>query len=88
MTDWIISKFGGSSVANAKQIEKIRAIVQQDPRRRVVVVSAPGKSHSGEQKVTDHLINIATGGKHFRQQREEISVSESRSAVMKKFKSR
>lgn len=87
MTDWIISKFGGSSVANATQIEKVRAIVQQDARRRVVVVSAPGKSHSGEQKVTDHLINIATGGKHFRQQRMEIGVSESRNAVMNKFKS-
>lgn len=85
MSDWIVSKFGGSSVANAKQIEKVRAIVQQDPRRRVVVVSAPGKSHSDEQKVTDHLINIATGGKHFRQQHKEVSVSESRTAVVEKF---
>ncbi len=86
MTDWIVSKFGGSSVASAAQIEKIRAIVQQDKRRRVVVVSAPGKSNDREEKVTDHLINIATGGKHFRQQKVDIGVSESRAAVIKKFK--
>lgn len=86
MSDWIISKFGGSSVASAAQIEKVRTIVKQDPRRRVVVVSAPGRSHPGEHKVTDHLINIANGGTHFRHDREGISVAESRAAVIKKFK--
>ncbi len=85
MSDWIISKFGGSSVANAGQIEKVRAIVEQDARRRVVVVSAPGKSGADEHKVTDHLINIATAGAHFRQQHIAVTVARSREAVINKF---
>lgn len=36
-----ITKFGGSSVANAEQFKKIKAIIQQDPTRRYIVVSAP-----------------------------------------------
>ena len=48
-------KFGGSSVADAAQIRKIAAIVRADPRRRYVVVSAPGKRHSGDDKITDLL---------------------------------
>lgn len=87
MTDWIVSKFGGSSVANARQIEKVKAIVEQEPRRRVVVVSAPGKGDPSEEKVTDHLINIATRGDHFAEQRIDISEDDSRKAVMEKFKS-
>ncbi len=51
----IVSKFGGSSVADSSQFRKVRAIVEQDSRRRVVVVSAPGKRHSGEAKLTDLL---------------------------------
>lgn len=63
MADLIVCKFGGSSVANAGQIEKVKNIVQADARRRIVVVSAPERSESGEQKITDHLINIATDGR-------------------------
>jgi len=85
MRDWIISKFGGSSVANAQQIEKVRTIVEQDPRRRVVVVSAPGTSHADEHKVTDHLINIATAGKHFHKQHIKVTVADSHDAVVSKF---
>jgi aspartate kinase len=51
----IVCKFGGSSVASAEQLAKVRAIVQADSRRRVVVVSAPGKRERGEAKVTDLL---------------------------------
>jgi aspartate kinase len=51
----ITSKFGGSSVADARQFLKIRDILDKDPRRRVIVVSAPGKRHSGEAKLTDLL---------------------------------
>lgn len=36
-----ITKFGGSSVANAEQFKKIKNIIQQDPTRRYIVVSAP-----------------------------------------------
>lgn len=34
-----ITKFGGSSVANAEQFKKIKNIIQQDPTRRYIVVS-------------------------------------------------
>jgi len=51
----IASKFGGSSVADHHQFRKIRDILERDSRRKIVVVSAPGKRHSGEAKLTDLL---------------------------------
>ena len=54
-----ICKFGGSSLANAAQLNKVIDIVLADPARRIVVVSAPGKRHSGDTKVTDLLITLA-----------------------------
>ncbi|QBG46318.1 aspartate kinase [Verrucomicrobia bacterium S94] len=54
-----VVKFGGSSVANAEQISKIIDIVAADADRRMVVVSAPGKRHSDDTKVTDLLIALA-----------------------------
>lgn len=51
----IVAKFGGSSVADGAQITKVKAIVKADPRRRIVVVSAPGKRRPGEAKLTDLL---------------------------------
>ena len=50
-----ITKFGGSSVANAEQFKKIKNIIQQDPTRRYIVVSAPGKRFSADNKITDLL---------------------------------
>ncbi len=54
-----VCKFGGSSLANATQVNKVVDIVLSDPARRIVVVSAPGKRHSGDTKVTDLLIALA-----------------------------
>ncbi len=54
-----VCKFGGSSLADAKQLNKVIDIVLADPARRIVVVSAPGKRHTGDTKVTDLLINLA-----------------------------
>lgn len=54
-----VCKFGGSSLANAAQVNKVLDIVLADPARRIVVVSAPGKRHSGDTKVTDLLIALA-----------------------------
>ncbi len=51
----IAAKFGGTSVASAAQIQKVKAIVEADDRRSVVVVSAPGKRTKSEAKVTDLL---------------------------------
>ena len=50
-----IAKFGGTSLANASQFQKVRDIVRADEARQVVVVSAPGKRFSGDHKVTDLL---------------------------------
>ena len=50
-----VVKFGGSSCADANQFAKVRSIVQADPARRVVVVSAPGKRFKEDHKVTDLL---------------------------------
>lgn len=54
-----VCKFGGSSVADAKQIRKVCDIVLQDPLRKIVVVSAPGKRSADDIKVTDLLIHCA-----------------------------
>lgn len=51
-----VCKFGGSSLADAGQVRKTVEIVLADPERRVVVVSAPGKRHASDTKVTDLLI--------------------------------
>ena len=50
-----VAKFGGSSMADAGQYEKVHSIVQADPARRVVVVSAAGKRSSSDHKITDLL---------------------------------
>jgi len=53
-----IAKFGGSSVADAGQFKKVKAIIQSDSKRQVVVVSAAGKSASEPIKITDMLIEL------------------------------
>ena len=54
-----VTKFGGSSLANPEQIRKVKAIIESDSDRQVVVVSAPGKDDYIKQKVTDLLLAIA-----------------------------
>ena len=54
-----VCKFGGSSLADAGQLNKVIDIVLADPARRIVVVSAPGKRDGGDTKVTDLLITLA-----------------------------
>lgn len=63
-----VVKFGGSSLADAKQFQKVGAIVHADPSRIYVVPSAPGKRFSGDTKVTDLLYrcyDLAAEGKDF-----------------------
>lgn len=50
-----VSKFGGSSLANAKQFKKVYSIVMKDPKRRYIVPSAPGKRYPNDSKITDLL---------------------------------
>ncbi|MCQ2492517.1 MAG: aspartate kinase [Lachnospiraceae bacterium] len=51
-----VVKFGGSSLADAKQFKKVAAIIQADESRVYVVPSAPGKRYDGDTKVTDMLL--------------------------------
>ena len=51
----VVCKFGGSSVADAERIRNILSVLQLDPRRRFVVVSAPGKRSNADKKITDLL---------------------------------
>ncbi len=50
-----VLKFGGSSMADAAQMRKVREIILSDPERKVVVVSAAGKRFSDDHKITDLL---------------------------------
>lgn len=50
-----VCKFGGTSLATADNIRRCCEIVQSDEKRRFVVVSAPGKKHKTDRKVTDLL---------------------------------
>jgi aspartate kinase len=55
-----VSKFGGSSLASSEQVRRVCDIITADPERRLIVVSAPGKRHSQDIKVTDLLIAAAS----------------------------
>ena len=48
-------KFGGSSLADPAHFKMVRDIIFSDEARKIVVVSAPGKRFSGDNKVTDLL---------------------------------
>lgn len=50
-----VAKFGGSSVSDAIQLAKVKKIVESDPDRKYVVVSAPGKRFNEDNKITDLL---------------------------------
>ena len=50
-----VVKFGGSSLASAKQFKKVGDIIRADKSRRYVVPSAPGKRNDKDEKVTDML---------------------------------
>ena len=64
----VVAKFGGSSLADAAHFRRIREIVEADPDRRFIVVSAPGKRFPEDTKVTDLLLACyeeAVTGKSF-----------------------
>ena len=50
-----VTKFGGSSMADAGQLKKVKDIVLADKERRVVIVSAAGKRDKNDHKLTDLL---------------------------------
>ncbi len=50
-----VVKFGGSSLASARQFKKVGNIIRSDKARRYVVPSAPGQRNDKDEKVTDLL---------------------------------
>lgn len=70
-----VVKFGGSSLADGPHVERAIAIIKEDPERRIIVTSAPGKRSADDIKVTDLLIAYATAVLHrddYAEIREEI----------------
>ena len=51
----IVTKFGGSSLADANQFRKVKEIVLSNDNRKIVVPSAPGKRNAKDFKITDLL---------------------------------
>ena len=51
----IVTKFGGSSLADANQFKKVKNIFFADEARKFIIPSAPGKRHSKDFKITDVL---------------------------------
>ena len=65
----IVVKFGGSSLASAKQFKKVADIIRADKGRKYVVPSAPGKRNDKDEKVTDLLYqcyDAASQGKSYK----------------------
>ena len=54
----MVSKFGGSSLCDAKQFNKVKGIVYSEPKRNHIIVSAPGKRYESDVKVTDMLYDV------------------------------
>ena len=69
--DLIVAKFGGSSLADADRVRKVRDIIFDDEKRRFIVVSAPGKSAAEKDKVTDLLFEVADASRT-REERAEV----------------
>ena len=59
-----VAKFGGSSVADGIQLTKTKQIIEADPERKYIVVSAPGKRFDGDSKITDLLYLCKTHAEH------------------------
>ena len=71
----IVTKFGGSSLADAEHFKKVKEILQMDMERKFVVPSAPGKRGPGDDKITDLLYaahKAASEGKTFQHLLERI----------------
>lgn len=68
MKGLVVTKFGGSSLADSHQFIKVKSIVDEKSERKIVVASAPGKSHKEGHKVTDLLYmchQLSSHGLHF-----------------------
>lgn len=80
----IVAKFGGTSLASAERFCHVANLIRQDPNRRYVVVSAPGKRDDSDIKITDQLLRYSETGDEadidcvearFREIAEELEIS-------------
>ena len=72
----IVTKFGGSSLADAEQFAKVKRILALDPARRYVVPSAPGRRFKEDEKVTDLLYRcheLAARGEDYQETFDKIA---------------
>ena len=70
-----VVKFGGRSLASAKQFKKVKSIITADKTRCFVIPSAPGKRDSKDTKVTDLLYQCyeaASAGQSYKKILEQI----------------
>jgi aspartate kinase len=74
----IVCKFGGTSVATKDTVQQIAKILDKNPSRRCVVVSAPGKAPGVTVKVTDMLIKATQKAIKNENYSEELSVIKKR----------
>lgn len=58
----IVSKFGGTSLSSGERFQEAARIIRENPKRRFIVVSAPGKRFRGDEKITDLLLECAESG--------------------------
>lgn len=68
MKDIIVAKFGGSSLADKGQIEKVSSIIKANERIKYIIPSAPGKRDKDDHKITDLLCmcyQLASHGLNF-----------------------
>ena len=55
-----VAKFGGSSMADAKQFEKVRDIVRADPARKVMLVTAAGTRRAAAMRCSTGTPSLYT----------------------------
>ncbi|MBO5772661.1 MAG: hypothetical protein J6R37_02530 [Clostridia bacterium] len=58
----IVTKFGGTAIT-PRNLHRVKEIVESDENRKLVVVSAIGKTHETDVKTTDLLIDFFQSGK-------------------------
>ena len=66
----VVAKFGGSSLADASQINKVKDILFASSDRRYCVVSASGKRNKEDDKITDILISLHNNKDDSKKQKE------------------
>ena len=74
----VVAKFGGSSLADANQINKVKDILFASSDRRYCVVSASGKRNKEDDKITDLLINLHNSKNDSKKQKEVFEKIRSR----------